>query len=381
MLCSRPEILVRGDSSLLSKSPTVILNSRQSKTPAGSDPWVANTVQAVKSVIDNRSPIITSIGMNTWELVLWASGEYGGRAIILCPRKPDTSIEETIIEISVEYNLIPEEHAWVFIPVAEKSRSEKSWWLERDRLAVEIAENIFSVSIKGNGNLSELIEIAEKIDGKSIDNRCKVEYKSDSHGKPKLVIPESCPVFENWYHLTHWTCRTYKPWPGESSADFYRAIANSDAEYPRSASQTLKRILSENRIRASGRRIRDGIQVVSFTSLEPVDALKLMKWRKRYVRPTFEPYGIAIFYRSAMQAGIRMVTYVKNGEVQIDSDVAPELSQGYGTGDWPKEQEWRSVGDVDLSKIPEEDVVVLVPSKEEAEEFRKLTRFRVMPLE
>ncbi|MCX6644777.1 MAG: hypothetical protein NTY09_00215, partial [bacterium] len=328
--------------------------------------------------------------MNTWELVLWAVVEYGGKAIVICPIDSQNSIEEAIVEIAVNFNLNPTEHTWAFISAKgargdNKSRSEKFWWKERDRLAIDLAEKIVPVSVRIDGSMKVLID-ESIITGKIVDYSHQFKYSTDSKGAQKLVVPESCPDFENWYYLTHWTCRTYDPWPGETKSDFYRAIANSRNEYPRSASCTLKRILAENRLRASGNHIRRETPVVAFTSLEPVDALKLMKWRKRYVRPTFEPYGIAIFYRSAMRAGIRMVTYVKNGEGQSgeekpDTNAPPELLQGYGIGDWPKELEWRSVGDLDLNQIPEEDIVVLVPSEREAEEFRKVTGFKIIGMD
>ena len=384
MVIVRPEFVVRGDSRLLEKSSTVILNSRQTKTPVGTDLWVIKTVEACREAIEQGRPVIASIGMNTWELVLWAVGEYGGQAIVICPLESGKSIEETIVEIAFDFNLELEKHAWIFIPdeaESGKSRSGKSWWKARDRLAIELASNIVPVGEREGGFLDQLIEDWSGISEKNVDDRFRTKYSGKTNGELKFKVPDSCPIFENWNHLTHWTCRTYRPWPGETASEFYRAIANSGDEYPRSASGTLKRILAEGCLRGSGRHMRGDMPVVAFTSLEPVDALKLMKWRKRYVRPTFEPYGIAIFYRSAIKAGIRMVTYVKNGEETSEIVSLPELTQGYGTGDWLKEKEWRAIGDVDLCAIPEEDVIVLVPSEKEAVEFRKITEFRVIGLE
>ena len=85
--------LLRGEKRLLYQDPVLILNSRQSKTPVGTDPWIRNTIDAVKFAVDSGSPVIASIGMNTWELVLWAVGECDGSAIILCPIKKGESAE------------------------------------------------------------------------------------------------------------------------------------------------------------------------------------------------------------------------------------------------------------------------------------------------
>jgi hypothetical protein len=190
-----------------------------------------------------------------------------------------------------------------------------------------------------------------------------------------IEVPEIHP----WPYLTHWTRRCYGPWPGEKAADFYRHLAQSGDEYPRSARATLGRILEELRIRSSSERIRGGEVVVAFTALSPAEALPLMKWRPRYVRPTFEPYGICIHRKAAQTAGIQPVEYLPH---EIKSHATPRaLQQGFGRGLWPVEAEWRALGDVDLSKIDPEMVRILVPTETEASLVSKLSKFRVVALE
>jgi hypothetical protein len=116
---------------------------------------------------------------------------------------------------------------------------------------------------------------------------------------------------------------------------------------------------------------------VAFTALAPSEAVPLMRWRKRYVRPTFEPYGIAICKMAAMDLGIRPVTYVESGSAASGDSV---LTQGYGKGDWPREAEWRALGDVDLNALGDHEAQVLVPTAAEADEFKRLTRFQVKAL-
>ncbi len=369
-----------GDCSLLDRHPTVVLNSRQSKTPRGDDPWVRNTIEAVKLAIHRHSPIVSSIGMNTWELSLWATGESGGNAVVILPAPSSGSREKSILSVASDFGIEFEKHAWLFVPVSKGSGSAKSWWAERDRLAFEIATCIMPVSVRPKGRLLKYMETGLRPE-QSIHEGFRTEYENGSR-RDEINLPEKCFEVENWPYVTHWTCRRYGPWPGETSADYYRAVAASRSSYARSASATLKKILAENLIRASGNHIRKSTPVVAFTALKPSEALPLMRWRKRYVRPTFEPYGIAIHYRAAMGIGIRPVTYLKSGgKKKTDEGVSPDMIQGWGTGDWPKEKEWRAIGDVDLSELPEKNVIVLVPDKKEAEEFRSLTHFEVLPLD
>jgi hypothetical protein len=258
-----------------------------------------------------------------------------------------------------------------------RSRSAKAWWDDRDRLAIRLARHVVPVSIRPDGRMEKLFK-QELRDDQTVNLRFRTRYRSRSKDAWKLDLPAETASFEDWGYLTHWTRRCYGPWPGETSADYYRAIAASGESYTRSAACTLKRILQEGVIRGSGARIRNGTPVVAFTALDPSGALSLMRWRKRFVRPTFEPYGIAVHSRSASKAGIRPVTYLRSDEKPLEG--MPEMIQGYGTGDWPAEKEWRCVGDVNLADIPDEDVLVLVPSERDADEFRGLTHYRVQPL-
>jgi hypothetical protein len=367
---------ILGDAELLYSSPAVILNSRQSKTPVGNDPWVKSTIAAAEYCAEKRFPVIVSTGMNTWELALWAVCENGGKAIVIAPLNDNSIPSETVKHIAEDFRLCPSEHAWILCGTSRKSGSEKEWWNERDNLAFELADILIPVSIRDGGRWDEILG-RKRID-QELSIQFGTEYRPRSKDRCGLEIPPHCFKADPWPYITHWTCRAYGPWPGESSRDFYRAISLSGDEYPRSAERTLVRILEEGLIRGSGRRIRGGCPVVSFTALAPSDAMPLMRWRKRYCRPTFEPYGIAIHARSVEKLGIRQVTYIKSG---LEADgVEPEMTQGYGTGDWPSEAEWRAIGDVDIKTIPPEDVLVLAPSSELARDLRGKIRYPVHAL-
>jgi hypothetical protein len=307
--------------------------------------------------------------MNTWELCLWAIGEYNGKGIILIPEDERIDLERKARAIADDFGLDFDHHAW--IPTPSKGRGRKSWWESRDNLAIELASTIYPVSIRSGGGLEERIRSVEAC--RRIDGAFRVEYQSKRQRTYPIEIPRECFPTPAWPYLTHWTCRHYGPWPGEKSVDYYRDIACSGDVYPRSASHTLRRLLGENLLRGSSNHIRGNNRVVAFTSLEPSQAMGLMRWR-----PTFEPFGIAIHIRAADALGIRPVEYVRPEENPGASD--PGFLQGYGTGDWPAEAEWRAPGDIDLSRLSEDDAVVLVPSQGHALEIEKVTRFPVFAL-
>jgi hypothetical protein len=367
---------IAGDFRLLQGEPALILNSRQSKTPVGADSWVRGTVEAVGWAVAKDYPVIASIGMNVWELVLWAVANAGGKAIVLFPTRQEIPDQAQIQCIADDFRLDAERHAWLAIPSCCRSPRCKDWWKERDSLAVSLAGTLVPVSVRCGGSWEDFLETTR--DGQVVNETFRVKYGKTCGREMPIEISGACLKIDDWPWLTHWTRRCYGPWAGERSADFYGDIVGSGDSYPRSAFHTLRRILNENLLRASTEHIRNQEPVVAFTSLQPSDALKLMRWRKRYVRPTFEPYGIAVHRRLADKLGLRPVTYVKSGEKGEGFD--PRFLQGYGTGDWPAEAEWRAGGNVDLSTLDENDVIVLVPSPKEAEILRGLTRFHVQPL-
>ena len=360
------------NASLLNDKLAVILNSRQSKMPSGSDIWVVETLNSVRMLTDEGYRIIASIGMNTWELVLWVVGENKGKAVIICPCVENENPENVIDKISGDFQLDPNDHAWLVMPIFVKNNGKKSWWDERDKIAFNIADSLVPVSVREGGKFDLWLSHHKRAD-QTTDMRfrknyspCEDKYSIENFGK-------ALNDFEHWDYLTHWTRRCYGKWPGELSADYYRDLVSSD-RYPRSASDTLARIVAEQRLRASNERIYGGSSVVAFTELDPVEAVKLMTWRKRFVRPVFEPWGIAIKRDIAKKIGIKRVEYVKSGEKR---GVNPELTQGWGIGDWPKEAEWRAIGDIELSAIDPEQICLLVPN---SDYVKRSGKYRTLPI-
>lgn len=356
-----------GDDHLLRNEKAVILNSRQTKTPAGNDPWIKSSFKAVEDAVSRGHTIITSLGMNTWEFLVWAVRHLGGSQIIIVPidEKDDQhKIRDHTID---DFGLKRDQTAFMFFRGIKRGIRGKSAWSERDKLAVSLANQIYPVAVREHGNLERLLK-----ENPAKFSKATMKYNIDYHPvvrSEKIAIDEDELSSEirsyNWHHLIHFTRTTYMPWPGENSADYYKAVCNSEDRYPRSALSTLKRIVDVQKVWASYYHIRGGHKVVSFTEHTPHKAICLMTWRSRQVRWNFEPHGIAIDRDFAVREGIKPVIYGLPEKYDELSDKDKPFFQNPGEkgGDWKPEMEWRHLGHLNLSRIPPEKIILLVRNK------------------
>jgi hypothetical protein len=107
-----------------------------------------------------------------------------------------------------------------------------------------------------------------------------------------------------------------------------------------------------------------------------------MRWRKRYVCYSFEPYGVAIRLDYARGLGIRPVLY---GEAEsynqlLECEKHLFQSRGSAIADWLPEREWRHRGDLSLDTIPREQWRLITFSEKEAEFLRRIVGCQVTPL-
>lgn len=340
-----------------------ILNSRQSKTPVGDDPWVKATLSAVEYAATNNWSIVSSFGLNTWELVTWAAGRHRIPLALLYPDDLPEADRESILN---RFELSPELIEWISVPRGERRSATKNWWEHRDSAIVELADRMLPVGIRKGGRIDGLLATA----GKPIDERFRIPYWVVSHHVRDAVIAELLnPEITNWSDgwLIHWTRACHGPWPGETEARFYTDVTNSGAHYCRSATATLRRILNESRLRGSAWKIGANVPVVAFTELSPLESLTLMRWRPRWARWSIEPYGIAIQKGVAESLGVRPVRYVDSQDWRLVPDCEKPFthSKGKSADVWPAEREWRLVGDLSLARVLPEHLKVIIRSRSE----------------
>lgn len=356
----------------------LILNSRQSKRPCRADEWVKATKSAISQYCSQESLCLTSIGMNSWELALHLVNISGGRQIIVIPPETTEYGCASISDFLRNFRL-DEGRTSLLILDNFRNQTSREWPQSRDEFLISCARILVPVSVRPSGRLNSLIEQS----GATIDSSFRTPYR-----KPFDLVHYNWnrtrlnpQIGDGWKCLTHWTRSAFSPLETGDHYDFYRAILESN-DYPFSALHILEQILREGRIRASSRFIRGGYRVVSLTAQEPTEAIKLMRWRKRYAYYSFEPYGISISASFARQLGFQPVSY---GTI-ADFDLLPEPDRpffqnaGSDEADWQPEVEWRHVGDLNLQDIPPEMMRVHTYRESEIEKLRGLSPCEVVSL-
>ncbi len=225
--------------------------------------------------------------------------------------------------------------------------------------------------------------------------------------------------------LSHWTRECPGPWPGQSDEEYLVEMMVDPNARRRSVFDSLLRIVREQRLRASHRLVRGDTPVVSFTA-QPLDAfVGLHRYQRHLGRWDFNPFGICLHREWLRQQGTRPVVYgdqrlwqqlaeeqrpffqssrVPAGSQDPDDSTTKRLhsgasgSAGHGDGrarlgdagrrddssattDWTLEEEWRYVGDMDLSLAPPEVVRVFVGDSESAHAIAAFSPWIVVNLE
>jgi hypothetical protein len=345
-----------------------ILNSRQTMRPIGIDPWITNTSLAVRDAIQRGYTLLTSVGMNSWEIVLYFASRYKAFQKIYIPLQFGQEAGETKEYYIRQFRLDKRLVNWHCIKVENMDSDYVRFQTRRDNKILHDADIIYPIALRGGGNLDLIFAMFRG--NRFEENRdfnikymhgyrpCKIEINPDciDYGIDKALDG----------YFIHWTRACNGPWPDDTYYEYYDDITKSEERYPRSALDTLIRIYKEQILRASPRHYHKGISAVAFSALPPTKAIRLMQWRSRYHEMTFEPYGIAIEKSTAAELGIRGVFY-GNPEMHqyLEKEDQPYF-QGIGTkGFWMPEKEYRHLGDIDLNLIPSDKLKVIVWQKED----------------
>lgn len=207
--------------------------------------------------------------------------------------------------------------------------------------------------------------------------------QSDFTAKPGLGSERSAsdPIGEPEHWLLHWTRAKAGPWPGETQDDFLDAMILQTESADHSALATLLRIISNGRLAASADGIRGGHAVVSFTAVSLSEFRERRVFRKHRHRFDFEPWGIGICRSALLHLGARPVVYEQpKNWLTLNPEDRPFFQKATTDGATNNcaEQEWRVIGDVDLSQLPSDAVCVFVDNAETAALVARHTAWRVI---
>ena len=211
--------------------------------------------------------------------------------------------------------------------------------------------------------------------------------------RPRQLVVEPLP----WPALLHCVRRHDGPWADQSQAEFLDELLWELPERDRSPLATLVRIVQERRLRASSAAIRGGQPVVCF-SARPLEQLATLRRYQRHRRRwDFEPYGLAIRREWLEAQGARPVRYGDDTLWESLADAErpwfqrqttrarrsaphPPTRLTLPTTDWTVEDEWRAVGDVDLSTLSADAAVLFVAEDRDADRLRLITRWPIVVL-
>ena len=352
----------------------LVLNSAHGKYPVGSEGWIQATLRAVRALADRGERFISSTEPAQWDLLTYLARSCGAE-IQLIVKMPDTDRGRAeYSRLLGEFALDPQRTSPLFLN-AEPSGSvshPKDAWPVRDRFALTLADSVYPVSIRPGGRLETMMREP------SFRGKLFQEYRIS--WTPQGIIPRYTLTGKNWNPLppgewlVHWTRTCQGRWPGETFAEFYHDLFAHESVYSRSAARTLKRILHEGKIRGSSWRMPGNIPAVAFTALSPGEAFALMRWRKRHVRYTFEPFGIAIRRGVLAALGVEEVVYTHGPEDRFLTDTFRTHAAGEGDR-WAGEREWRLRGDLLLSGISSEAIRVIVPEEATARKMKAAMPF------
>lgn len=364
-------MILQGNKGLLNTDLAAILNSSQSKTPCGDDPWIRGSVQAVDYLLGNKYTVVSSIGLSTWELIVYLVARKNGSQIIVSPYADDDKGSSVFKKTLAQFDLDITKTAMVFVKPDSDSKKPKSNWFKRDKAVISLTELILPVSIRHNGKLDALIKDSDKI----INTNFQTDYVKPGVKPPRYDIKNISSHLPGRDFITHWTRTYHGPWPDETKAGFYNKLINSGSIYPNNAFSSLKNIIIKKAIRGSSNRIRDKIRCVGFSDLDSHKMLSQMRWLPKRVNWNFEPYGIAIRKSVADKIGIKPVIYGNDIDYKdLQSKDKPYFQHvGAKDVDWSIEKEWRKIGDVDLSLIDSDDLAYIIWSEKEANLLQQIT--------
>jgi hypothetical protein len=364
-----------------------IVNSRQHRNPHADDSWLSASINALENAIASQSTIISSVGMTTWEWIVWNTNRLGGYQIIVIPRGKVSDFSDRVVNIIQEFNLDENKTVFLMPCFAGHSPRKRITYPERDRWVMALSHRILPISVRPSGILSKLLNEPAVVSHIVPSFQTQPATKSAPDFKLRNLLTkdilaaaiEKLTTISEWDYLTHWTRRCHGPWQGERKADYYHDLFQAKAGDPRDGLCTLKRILKEGRIRSSGKLIKGGNPMVSLTATSPHQLLDIIRWRPGFVRWNFEPYGISIKKQKLKSLGARPVTYGTLEQYEGLSETEKLFFQSIESKgkDWSIEEEWRLPGDLDLSKLHSEDAIIWVMNSREVGKLQEVSRFPV----
>ena len=261
----------------------------------------------------------------------------------------------------------------------------------RDRLILALSQRIYLIALRSSSSWENMIS-----DRKNVNREFQVKFpRSTGPGWVSTLKEMEVKEINTDRHLIHWTRGVYGPWKGESIGDYLRAISETpdhkrvsgmNGINPRDGFETLCHIIQTGVVRGEGRMVREGVPMTSFTRAPIQTILKQIRYRNTLGRYNFEPYGIGINRSRLEMLGTKPVIYGYERNYRALGDEEKPFFQiiksksSSSQKSWEVEQEFRLIGDLDLTSLDPHDITLIVPTDKEAKKLASITTHEIRTL-
>ena len=363
-----------------------LVNSRKPRQFHSDEPWLRATMALGYAIGRAGHTLCASVGTIGYDAALFGAAMGGGKIEAFVP--PDETIK------LAEY--LPPGAATNLVAVRPLPLGDVD--AERDRVVIHAADLVIAVAIRSGGHMEALLRarfdagqrvqaVMPAADGPiwrgtrnlltmgipPVDEQLWQQAREQMESRRLTGANEfdwtSC--FPTWRDaplgtptLAHFTRGANGAWPGQTYAEYLDDLWHGGMRARRDAPAALWRILQSSLLKASGRLIRGGFPVVSFTAASPERLDELHRYRPHLVRWDFEPWGI-IFDRDWLaKREARPVKYLPGKSFARLPPAEQPFFQKHEPPkcDYSMEEEWRVLGDLDFSDAPKDAVRLVLGS-------------------
>lgn len=166
------------------------LVSRQAMFPCSTRPWVGAVRRFLRHCQMVGASVVSSYGTSGYDLTTSLSAALGLRLLIVCPEDA-TRVQKDRLHLMLlkNYRLQPGRYN-LYFPDSESIKHFGAR-IARDRLALQLADRVFPLSLRKGGSLEKQLRFR---DARDTDNRFRISPSKDSPRGYKPTAPDFQPV-------------------------------------------------------------------------------------------------------------------------------------------------------------------------------------------
>jgi hypothetical protein len=363
---------------------SAFFNSRKAKALSPRAEWIQLLRTLPSLMVTHHLGIACSVGTATYDLVAASAEQIGARVLLLIP-EPLAHFNASEISPFLDPASFPRLVLSCLTKAATCPKPTRM--VCRDRLLALVSDLHCVLELRSEGNLFKILEEQQKAQPRPLWIYRPKAGTSENAGNVKLLelfshsatgistgevndTPISRPpsvsskgprgAFRllrmpeiNWQgYLYHYVRPCPGPWPSQSYRNYLKDLLHDEPLAGHSALDTLARILTEKRVRASSRIVRGDQPVISWTPRPPLELSSIRRWNRALMRWTLEPYGLAVKRLFLKERGAKPAVY---GSSTVYQKLSHEERFRFQLHEpprcsWKNEREWRLPNDLELTE-------------------------------